>query len=206
MIDKPIQQFLDELASKAPTPGGGSAAAIMGAMGAALVSMVCNLTVGKKGYEAVADEMQALLAEAEAIRARMTGLVRADIGVFDQVMAAYRLPKDTDEQKAQRSASIQAALKAATEVPLECARLCAEVIRLSRVAADQGNRNAVSDAGAAVMAAHAALKCAALNVYINAGSLKDGDFVRRSLDELESLLAECEPAVHQIFIDVKERL
>lgn len=206
MIDKPVELFLDELASKAPTPGGGSAAAIMGAMGAALVSMVCNLTVGKKGYEAVEDEMQRLLADAESVRARMADLVRADMAVFDQVMAAYRLPKDTDEDKQRRAAGIQAALRAATEVPLDCARLCAQVIRLSRVAADRGNCNVISDAGAAVMAAHAALKCAALNVYINVGSLKDEAFVRCSVDELETLLAECGPATEQIFRDVKERL
>jgi formiminotetrahydrofolate cyclodeaminase len=206
MIDQPLPQFLDELASKAPTPGGGSASAIMGAMAAALVSMVCNLTVGKQGYEAVEEEMKAVLTEAEAIRARFSELVRADIGAFNQVMAAYRLPKGTDEEKQQRSGRIQEALKVATEVPLDCARLCAQVIRLSRTVADRGNRNIVSDAGAAVMAAHAALKCAALNVYINAGTIKDQVFIQRRVEELERLLAECEPATAQIFLDVKNQL
>ena len=106
--DKPVQTFLDELASKASTPGGGSAAAIMGAMGAALASMVCNLTLGKKGYEEVEGEMQALLEKSEALRATLTDMVRADVEVFDQVMAAYGMPKDTDEQKAKRSEAVRA--------------------------------------------------------------------------------------------------
>jgi formiminotetrahydrofolate cyclodeaminase len=206
MIDKPIQQFLDELASNAPTPGGGSVAGIMGAMGAALVSMVCNLTVGKKGHEAVEGEMKAVLAEAESLRIRMADLVRADIAVFDQVMSAYRLPRESEQEKLQRSAAIQDALKAATEVPLECARCCAAVIRLSRVAADKGNQNIVSDAGAAVMAAQAALKCSALNVYINAGTIKDQAYVQARVAEVDHLIADTEPEVAAIFLDVKSRL
>jgi len=206
MIDKPVTQFLNELASKSPTPGGGSAAAVMGAMGAALVSMVCNLTIGKKNYEAVQDEMKSVLAEAEQLRSQLADMVQADIAVFDQVMGAYGLPKDTDEQRQARSAAIQEALKAATEVPLACARLCADVIRLCRVATDRGNHNAVSDAGAAVMAAYGALRSAALNVYINAGSIKDEPFVKTRVCELDQLLAECESATEQIFLDVKNKL
>jgi formiminotetrahydrofolate cyclodeaminase len=206
MTDQPIDQFLDRLASSTATPGGGSAAAIMGAMGAALVSMVCHLTIGKKNYEAVAEEMQSVLADAERLRAELTALVPADIAVFDQVMAAYGQPKDTENQKQSRSAAIQAALKAATEVPLACARLSAAVIRLSRTAARHGNRNVVSDAGAAVMAAYGALKSAALNVYVNAGSIKDEPFVTPRVGELEQLLAECETAAQEVFLEVKNRL
>jgi hypothetical protein len=110
--DRPLQEFLDGLASKSPTPGGGSAAAIIGAMGAALVSMVCNLTVGKAGYSTVEEDMKSMLNEAEALRTRLTDMVRADVEAFDRVMAAYRLPKENDEQKQVRSAAIQEALKA----------------------------------------------------------------------------------------------
>lgn len=135
--DQPIQQFLDELASKSATPGGGSAAAIMGAMGAALVGMVCNLTVGKKNYEAVEAEMADVLARADALRAQSIDMIRADIEAFDRVMAAYALPRETEEDKVARSTAIQEALKAATEVPLACARLCLDIIGLSETAAQK---------------------------------------------------------------------
>jgi formiminotetrahydrofolate cyclodeaminase len=204
--EKPIQIFLDDLASKTPTPGGGSAAAIMGAMGAALVSMICNLTIGKKKYESVDDKMQAVLHKAEKLREQLTGMIATDVDVFDQVMAAYGLPKNTDEEKNQRSASIQSALKAATDVPLSCARACAEVIALSREVAEKGNLNLVSDAGVAVLAAQAALKSAALNVYINVGGIKDEDFAQQRRDELDSILGGSDAEVEAIYQLVKSKL
>lgn len=204
--EKPIHTFLDELASTAATPGGGSAAAIMGAMGAALVSMVCNLTIGKKKYAAVDDDMQVVLHKAEKLRERLTGMIEADVEVFDQVMAAYGLPKETDEEKTHRSARIQSALKAATDVPLSCARACAEVIALSREVAEKGNLNVVSDAGVAVLAAQAALKSAALNVYINVGGIKDNDFTQQRRDELDSILTGSDTEVEAIYQLVKSKL
>jgi hypothetical protein len=132
ITDASIEDFLDRLASRDPTPGGGSAAAIMGAMGAALVSMVCNVSFGKKGYDSVEPELREVCSQSEALRKRLTGMVAEDVAAFDELMAAYKLPKDTEEQKAQRSQAIQASLKRATEVPLACARDCAEVVRLSQ--------------------------------------------------------------------------
>jgi len=204
--DQPIQQFLDELASKSATPGGGSAAAVMGAMGAALVGMVCNLTVGKKNYEAVEAEMADVLARADALRAQSMDMIRADVEAFDRVMAAYALPRETEDDKTARSAAIQEALKAATEVPLACARLCVDIIDLSQIAAEKGNRNVVSDAGVAVMAAHAALKSAALNVYVNAKGLKDEAFAQDRVNRLEALLKEGDAKVDAIFAAVKASL
>ncbi|MDF9393358.1 MULTISPECIES: methenyltetrahydrofolate cyclohydrolase [Methylococcus] len=204
--DQPIQQFLDQLASKSATPGGGSAAAIMGAMGAALVGMVCNLTVGKKNYEAVEAEMAAVLARADALREQSIGMIRADIEAFDRVMAAYALPRETDEDKATRSQAIQDALKAATDVPLACARLCVDIIELSEIATQKGNRNLISDAGVAVMAAHAALKSAALNVYVNAKGVKDEAFARERVDRLEALLKEGEAKANAVFETVRTNL
>jgi formiminotetrahydrofolate cyclodeaminase len=201
-----LQQFLDGLASKAPTPGGGSAAAIMGAMGAALVGMVCNLTLGKAQYAAVDAEMQALLDEAEALRARLAGMVQADVEAFDRVMAAYRLPKDNEADKQARSAAIQDALKAATDVPLECARACGDVVRLSRVAAEKGNVNAVSDAGVAVVAGFAALRSAALNVYVNTGSIRDEAFVASRLAALDGIVRAAETEQASIYELVRGRL
>jgi formiminotetrahydrofolate cyclodeaminase len=204
--DTPLQRFLDELASPSSTPGGGSAAAIMGAMGAALVSMVCNLTVGKKNYEEVGEVMAKTLKQSEALRARLIGLVQADIRAFDAVMAAYGLPRQTDGEKQERSRRIQDALKGATDAPLECAQACADLIALSRVVAEQGNRNVVSDAGVAVMAAHAALRSAALNVQVNAKVIKDAEFVAQATTRLESILAGVGNESEAIFQLVWEKL
>jgi len=204
--DKSLQVFLDELASSAPTPGGGSGAAVMGAMGAALVSMVCNLTVGKKGYEEVEDDLKDILKQAEALRDRLTDMIRADVEVFDRLMASYRLPKETDEEKAARSEVIQASLKEATDVPLNCARACAEAIELCRVAAEKGNLNVISDAGVAVVAADAAMKSAALNVYINVGSIKDKAFAEERSTELKKILKDADGQTSEIYELVKSKL
>jgi len=204
--DQSIQQFLDGLASQSPTPGGGGAAAVMGAMGAALVSMVCNLTLGKTQYAAVEEEMKAALEQAENLRARLTDMIRADAEVFDQVMAAYGLPKGTDEEKQARAEAIQAALKIATEVPLACAKACSEVVELSRVVAEKGNKNVVSDAGVAVLAGHAGLKSAALNVYVNVGAIKDEGFVHTRISELNAILTGMEVSVEAIYQEVESKL
>ena len=206
MTDESVQTFLDQLASRASTPGGGSAAGLMGAMGAALVSMVCNLTLGKEKHADVAPEMAEVLATAERLRAGLTDAIAADIAAFDAVMAAYGLAKTTDDEKSQRTAAIQAALKQATEAPLDCARLAAEVISLSRPVALRGNPNVVSDAGVAVMAGWASLRSAALNVYVNAGAIKDREFAEARLAELGALLAAAEPAVEEIYAEVRSRL
>lgn len=204
--DKSIQVFLDELASKASTPGGGGAAAIMGAMGAALVSMMCNLTIGKKNYEDVEDECKDVLGKAENLRERLTDMIREDVEVFDQVMGAYGLPKETDEEKAARSEAIQKALQAATDVPLACAAACAEVIDLSKAAAEKGNLNVISDAGVAVMAANAALRSAALNVYINIGGIKDKAFAEEREAKLEKILKGSDEKTEEIYQLVKSKL
>ena len=204
--DRSTEQFLADLASAAPTPGGGSAAAVMGAMGAALVSMVANLTVGKKGYEAVDADMRQLLAESEALRTKLAGMVAEDIAAFDSLMAGYKLPKATDEEKAARSAAIQAGLKAATEAPLSCARACAEAVRLAERAAAQGNLNVISDAGVGVLAAWAALRSAALNVHINAPQIKDRAWADAALTELQALLDECGPLSERVHETVKGKL
>ena len=204
--DKSIQDFLDGLAAKAPTPGGGSAAAVMGAQAAALISMVCNLTIGKPKYAEVEAEMQALLAQSEALRETLTGLIKADVEVFERLMATYGLAKDSDEEKATRSEAIQAALKEATVVPLNCARACAKTIALSRIAAEKGNIGVISDAGVAVMAGYGALKSAALNVYINAGSLKDRSFADAQLAELETILDGAEVTAEDVYQIVKAKL
>jgi formiminotetrahydrofolate cyclodeaminase len=200
-----VDKFLDDLASAAPTPGGGSAAAIMGAMGAALVSMVCNVTIGKKGQEAVAAEMQSVRDESEKLRLRLTAMVAEDVAAFDDLMAAYRLPKINDEDKTRRTASIQSSLRAATETPLDCARACAEVISLSRRAAEKGYSGVISDAGAGVLAAYAGLRSAALNVYINTPALTDRAFAAEAARELQQLLEFFAGESESVFALVRSR-
>lgn len=204
--DLSLQDFLDQLASGASTPGGGSAAALMGALGAALVGMVCNFTVGREKFATVDADMRRVLAAAEQARSVLTDAIAADVAAFDAVMAAYGLPKDSDADKAARAAAIRRALEEATEVPLACARACAEVIRLSAEAAAHGNPNVVSDAGVAVMAAWAGLKSSALNVYVNTGGIRDEDFTAPRVQELEVLLAGGERDVARIFEAVRAKL
>lgn len=198
--------FLDQLASAAPTPGGGGAAAVMGAMGAALVSMVAHLTIGKKGYEAREADARALLADSEALRARMMPMVADDASAFDSLMAAYRLPKGTDAEKAVRSDAIQAGLKAATQAPLLCARAAAEGVRLASRALGVSHPSVISDVGVAALASLAALRSAALNVRINVPQLKDRAFAQRAQAELDALLAECLPMGETVHAGVANAL
>jgi formiminotetrahydrofolate cyclodeaminase len=206
MIQGSLQAFLDELASSAPTPGGGSAAAIMGAMGAALVSMVCSVTTAKKGHEAVALELNSVRDESEHLRARLTAMVADDIAAFDGLMAAYRLPKASEAEKSQRAEAIQTNLRAATETPLACARACAEVVALSRRAGEKGYAGVISDAGVGVLAANSALRSAALNVYINAPALKDRAYADAATAEIEKLLEQCALESEAVFALVRSRL
>jgi formiminotetrahydrofolate cyclodeaminase len=204
--DKPVQIFLDELAGKQATPGGGSAAALMGAQAAALVSMVCNLTLGKPKYTTVQEQIQALLADSEALRSELTAMIKADVDVFNKVMASYALPKDTDAEKAVRTAQIQAVLQEATSVPLACVAACVKVIALSRIAAEIGNLGVISDAGVAAIAAYGGLKSAALNVYVNTAALKDRVFAEAKLAELELLMAGAEAEAEAAYQLVKSKL
>jgi len=187
MRENSIDQFLDDLASGDPTPGGGSAAAIMGAMGAALVSMVCNVSFGKKGCEAAEPELRNMLVRSEELRRHLTAMVAEDIAAFDSLMSAYKLAKSSDEEKSRRAETIQACLERATEVPLQCARACFQVVVMARRAADLGYKHVISDVGVGVAAADSALRSAALNVFINAPSLKDRRFAVSAIEEVERL-------------------
>jgi len=206
ITQRSVETFLDELAGAAPTPGGGSAAAIIGAMGAALLSMVCNVTLGKKGQEAVESDVKAVRDESERLRARLTAMVAEDIAAFDGLMAAYRLPKASDEEKSRRAEAIQSNLRAATETPLACARACAEVVVLARRVAEIGFAGVISDAGVGVLAANSALRGAALNVYINAPSLKDRAYAAAATTEVETLIERCERESEAVFELVRSRL
>jgi methenyltetrahydrofolate cyclohydrolase len=175
--DLTVRRFLDELASSSPAPGGGSVAALAGAMAAGLVSMVCNLTIGNDKYRAAEETMRQTLAESEPLRTRLTELMEEDTAAYNAVIASYKLPKDSDEQKAARSAAIQAALKQAVEVPLATAEAAAPLRALAATAREHGNPNAASDAYVAGILADTAIKAALANVEINLPVIKDAAFV-----------------------------
>lgn len=200
-----MQPYLDSLAGATAAPGGGSAAAVAGAMGAALVSMVCNLTIGKEKFSNVDAQMREILEKSEALRVELTQLSSDDSEAFEQVMAAFRLPKSTDEGKAARLEAIQAATKQATLTPLATARACGQVIELCRQAAEMGNPNAVSDAGAGAACAQAGLQAASLNVLINLPSIKDQQFASTCKTDLDEILTKLSLA-NDVFELVKSKL
>ncbi len=189
-VEKPMVAFLDKLASRSPEPGGGAASALVGAVGAALVSMVANLTLGKEKYADVQDRIEELLKNSETLRSELQDLLQKDTEVYAEVSAAYKLPRETEEQKKERAAKIQEALKSATEVPFQIAEKCLEVARLSRIAAEIGNVGAVSDAGVAVLLAEAAAQSAALNVRINVVSMEDREYAEDRWSRVQNILKE----------------
>lgn len=196
--------FLDELASSAPTPGGGGASAYCGALAAALSSMVGNLTVGKAKYAEVEDEMRALLRELEGVRARLVQLVDEDAAAFAPLARAYGMPRSTPEEVAAKEEAMQAALVGAIEVPLEIMRQCVLVIEASEKMARKGSRLALSDAGVSAVFAKAALQGASLNVLINLGSMADEGRARDYLDEANELLGRGCSMADVVFEEVKK--
>ncbi len=173
MQGEALEDWLERLASSAPTPGGGAAAALAAATGAALVEMVVSLTVGKSAYVEHEPHVQPIGEQARALRRQALDLAAADEVAFDQVMAAYALPRQTDVEKAARSAAIQAATADAARPPLEIAEVAARVIELAAALPGRSNRNVLSDVGVAAALAGAALESAAINVEVNLGALKD---------------------------------
>ena len=189
-----LSGFVAAVASSSPMPGGGSVAAHVGALGAALAEMVAGLTIGRKKYVAVDSEMKELAARAVTLGARLAALVKEDSDSYALVSAAYKLPKETPAQVAARDAAIQAALMKAAAVPLETARACVAVAKLAAACAQRGNTNAVSDAGVAALLAEAACKGAAYNVRINVSSMSDPHAGRKLADEAAALVHECASA------------
>ena len=199
--------FVEKLASAAPTPGGGGASAYCGALACALASMVGNLTVGKKTYAAVEDDVRATLERLALLRnkrGRLLGLVGADAEAFGPLAAAYRMPKDTPEQLEAKQAAIQDALVGATEVPLDIMRTAAACVEHADFLARNGSRMARSDAGVSVAFARAAVDGASLNVYINAASIDDAERAARYRDEADRLVAQTRERCDEVFAFVKD--
>lgn len=179
--------FLHSIAAGSATPGGGSAAAFAGAMGAALVAMVARLTVGKKKYADVDERMQEITSRADILRDALQKAVKLDAQAFDSVMAAFRMPKKSAQEKTARAEEIERATHVAAEVPLQVCRDAVEVLALAAEVAEKGNKNALSDAGSAGAMANACLQAAGLNVKINAASVSDREAAQSWIDELAHL-------------------
>lgn len=187
LADASVTAFVDETSIDSPVPGGGSVAALMGSLAAALTSMVANLTAGKKGYENVDEEMKTVAVVAQSLKATLLNAVDDDSDAFDQVMAAMRLPKKTDADREHRDTMIEEATRGAVAVPMSVLRQCQELLDPVQAVAERGNANSVSDAGVAALALRAAASGAVLNVLINLGGLSDKPYVAGTGDEALSI-------------------
>ncbi len=206
LLNKDLNAFLSELASSSPAPGGGSVAALSGALAAALGSMVCRLTVGKKKYVDVEEDMKRLVAQTETLRARLQGLIDKDTHAFNLVMDALAMPKDTDEQKQKRTAAVESATKEATMVPLEVMETCQALVRLCGEIARKGNTSALSDAGVSALLTAAACRGAYYNVRINLSGLQDQDFCGKIGSEADATLRDVDAEAVAIRSEVEKRL
>ncbi len=206
LTEKTLPLFLDELASNSPAPGGGSVAALSGALGAALTAMVCNLTIGKKKYAEVEAEMKDILEKAEDLRGQFTMLIDQDTDAFNKVMEAYSLPKETDQQKALRSAAIQETMKEAALVPLEVMKHVIDALALAGIVAEKGNANSASDAGVSALMLHASSEAAELNVRINLSAINDKNFVSWKEEEVVSLAKTSKAKTEAILAVVRKKI
>lgn len=198
LIDMTVAGFIDELASDSPAPGGGSVSALNGAIAAALTSMVGNLTIGKKKYADVEEEMREIVSRVSEIQKELLDAVDKDSDAFNVVFAAFKWPKETEEEKEARSAEIQRGTKIAADVPMRVAEKAAELMPLIEKVIMKGNQNSITDACCAMMACRYAVIGALLNVRINLGSIKDETFVKEHADraaELEKKVNETEQKI-----------
>lgn len=200
------EDFIEELASKAPVPGGGGASAFVGAVGVALGNMVANLTIGKKKYADVEEELTVLREKAYVLQKELLLLVEKDAEVFEPLAAAYKLPKETEEEKAYKEKVMEEVLREASAVPMEIMEKICEAILLHKEFAAKGSVLAISDAGVGATFCKAALEGASLNVFINTKSMKDREYAEELNKKTEEMLAMYVPMAEEIFMSVKERL
>ena len=200
------EKFLQETYSKAPVPGGGGVAALVGGIGAALAGMVGNLTAGKKRYAQYEDDIQRILAEAQALMDELTAQIDRDAENFYPLSQCYGLPSSTDEEKAVKEEKMQAALKVAITAPIDIVRLAYKAILLHEELAVKGSKLALSDVGCGVLCLKASMQCAWLNVLINLRSIHDPAYVASVEDELGPMLASGEELADRIYADVLAKL
>ena len=204
--DRTLEEYLESIAAATPTPGGGSVAALCGALSAALSRMVANLAIGKEGYESVQAELKELERRAKALQSRLLVLMEEDAIAYDAVISAMRLAKKTEAERAARVRAMQSAYETATTVPLDTMQACSDALGIALVAAQKGNRNAISDAGVAALVAEAGLRAAGLNVRINLAALKDHALRAEIEKRLEAILNEADRVGHDVLALVEGRL
>ena len=190
-IDEPIRKYIDDASSGRPTPGGGSIAAMAGALAGSMMNMVCNFTVGKKYYQDVEDQVQAVIKEGMALTDEMLRLAVEDTEAYAEVSKAYGLPKETEEQKKARSQAIQDACKLALQVPSKVMSAGAKMLTLLVGLVDAGNKNLITDTGVSALLSLAAVESAILNVRINLLFIKDEAFVKEKNQWITTLETEC---------------
>lgn len=202
LIDKTIIEFMDELASNAPVPGGGGAAALVGAVGVSLGDMVGELTTGKKKYADVEEDIQTLMAEAKSVKDEFLRLVDADAEAFAPLAAAYGIPQDDPG----RDEIMEKALMTGASVPMDIMRTCGKALEIIREFAEKGSRLAISDAGCAAACCKAAIRSASLNVFINTKAMKDREYAGSLNEEADALLAKYNVMADEIFEQVAAKL
>ncbi len=206
MVEKSCTEFISVLASSAPVPGGGGASAMVGAIGVALGSMVGNLTLGKKKYENVQEDIKRILDKAAVIQSELIQLVEKDAEVFEPLSKAYGLPRNTDEEKAKRDEVLESALKLACSVPVMIMEKAIEAISLHEELAGKGTRLAISDVGVGVLFCKAALQGASLNVFINTKLMKDREYAQKMNEQTEKMLDDGIRRSDKVFTEVEGQL
>lgn len=206
LVDHTVTGFIDLMASSEPAPGGGSAAALQGALGTALTAMVCALTIGKKKYADVQELITAAQQEAITLKNRYLDVIDRDTEAFNGVSAVFAMPKDTDEQKQARTQAMQTALKACTVTPFEMMQLAYESLKLTQSIVGRSNASAASDLGCAALSLKAAIQGAWLNVLINIGGITDEAFANQYRKEGEALMAQALPLADSIYQEVLSAL
>ena len=206
IYEKTLNEYLDVAASKSPTPGGGSVSAVVATNAAAMVSMVANLTLGKKGYEGVEGEVKEILAGSTKAIDELKALTARDMQAFDIFMTAWRMPKDTDEQKKAQAEAMEKAAQNASTVPYEICKVCLDILKLAARLAPIGNKGAISDVGVGAYVAEAAMKACMLSVDINLPSIKEAGFKAMLVSERARLFTEAEELKLLALADVKKRL
>ncbi len=206
MYQDALKKYLDDLAAKLPAPGGGSAAALTAATGAALISMVANFTIGKEKYKSAEDEIKNVLSSSEDLRRKLTNLVDQDVTAYKKLSSAYKLAKDSPEDKRKRHQAIQEALKEALAAPLEVCKCCHQAVKLCPIIAEKGNLNLISDVGVAVAFLESGFESALLNVEINLKNIKDEQFILGIREILEPMEKEVDAISQEVTSGVKKNL
>lgn len=200
------EKFADELNSSAPVPGGGSVAALVGSLGAALAGMVGALTTGKKKYAEYEDDIQRILKEAKSLQDELMSQIDRDAENFLPLSKCYGLPRSTDEERAIREQKMQAALKRAVSAPIDIVKIAYKALKLQEELTEKGSKLAVSDVGCGALCLKASMQMAWLNVIINLKSIHDEDYVQSVRDELEPIMQDGEALADRIYAEVEDQL